>query len=415
VKRTNTVIIGAGQAGLAMSRYLNDWGIDHVVLERGRIAERWRSERWDSLRLLTPNWQARLPGFRYTGDDPDGYMTMAQTVGYLERYAAVSAAPVQDQTTVLAVDHACFGFRVTTDQGVWQAANVVIATGYCDVPSKPAFASGLAPSIHQLAPTQYRRPSELPPGGVLVVGASASGVQLADELAQAGRDVSLAVGRHTRLPRVYRERDIMWWFENLGVLNETTEAVYDLAQAKRQPSLQLVGRPERSSLDLQVLQDRGVRLLGRATGIDGTAVGFAGDLTETTQRADHKLARLLDSVDRHIAAWDLDKHLPSGQRPAPVAAQAAATTLDLADEGIGTVLWATGFTRRYPWLNVSACDRRGEIVHSGGVTNVPGLYVLGLQLMRSRKSSFIDGVGDDARALANHIGSRLVGSYANAA
>ena len=253
VTRTETIVIGAGQAGLAMSSCLTELGRDHVVLERGRMAERWRSERWQSLRLLTPNWMSRLPGWEYDGADPGGYMTAPALVDYLGRYAASFAAPVAEDTTVEIVEPNLDGYRVVTDRGSWIARNVVIATGWCDRPLVPAAATGLSPDVHQTSPTAYWNPAQLPDGGVLVVGASASGVQMADELNASGREVVLAVGRHTRLPRRYRGMDICWWLERLGVLHKTIDEVTDPRSARREPSLQLVGRAAGENLDLVAL------------------------------------------------------------------------------------------------------------------------------------------------------------------
>src|SRR5262245_41241365 len=238
-----------------MSRCLSDRGLDHVVLERGRVAERWRSERWDSLRLLTPNWQTRLPGFRYEGPAPDGYMSMPQVVAFFERYTASFAAPIESGTTVLTADQAGARFRVKTSRDTWLANNVVIATGYSDLPYVPPPARRLSPRLVQIAPTQYRHPGQLPPRGVLVVGASATGVQLAEEIHAAGRPVTLAVGRHLRLPRTYRGRDIMWWLDAVGVLEESAADVFSIEASRTQPSLQLVGRADRATLDLPRLQE----------------------------------------------------------------------------------------------------------------------------------------------------------------
>jgi putative flavoprotein involved in K+ transport len=407
MRHVNTAIVGGGQAGLAMSRCLSERGLDHVVLERGRIAERWRSERWDSLRLLTPNWQSRLPGYRYAGPDPDGYMTMPEVVSYLEGYARSVAAPVEEGTTVLAVEPAAEGYRVTTDRGGWHADNVVVASGYCDVPFVPAMGSRLPGHVLQLVPTRYRNPAQLPEGGALVVGASASGVQIADEIHASGRPVTLAVGRHTRLPRRYRGRDILWWLDTMGLFDQGAEEVFDLEISREQPSLQLVGRPDHATLDLPVLEGRGVRLTGRAIGAEGSRVFFDDDLIKHTAAADVKLAALLVRIDEHVEASRLEGEVAGPEpfspflwpRPAP-------TEIDLEAEGITTVVWATGFRRRYPWLKVPVLDARGEIRHEGGVTASPGLYVLGLNFLRRRKSTFIDGVGDDARDLADHIAAR---------
>jgi putative flavoprotein involved in K+ transport len=408
MRRVETVVIGGGQAGLAMSRCLGDRGIDHVVLERGRVAERWRGERWDSLRLLTPRWQSRLPGFRYEGDEPHGYMTMTEVVDYLEAYGRSFAAPVEERATVLSVKPAGRGYRVDTDRGVWEASSVVIATGHCDVPLVPGMAARLPADVFQLVPTRYRNPGELPPGGVLVVGAAASGVQLADEIRASGRSVTLAVGRHTRLPREYRGRDILWWLDAMGVLDEAVDEVFDVAISRSQPSLQLVGRPDRSTLDLPTLQARGVRLVGRAVGVEGSRVCFADDLVAHTVAADARLARLIQRIDVYAARTGLDAE--AGPRepfrpflwPAP-----APTEVDIRAEGIATVIWATGFRRQYPWLEVPVLDQRGEIRHEGGVTSSPGLFVIGLYFLRRRNSSFIDGVGRDAMDLAGQVAGHL--------
>jgi putative flavoprotein involved in K+ transport len=408
MRRTEAVVIGGGQAGLAMSRCLRDAGIDHVVLERGRVAERWRRGSWDSLRLLTPNWQSRLPGFRYDGPDPDGYMSADEVVGTLDRYARSFRSPVEEGTTVLAVERAGEGYRVATDRGAWEAPSVVVATGHCDRPFVPAVAQGLPADVVQVVPSRYRNPGELPAGGVLVVGASATGVQLADEIHASGRPVTLAVGRHTRLPRVYRGRDILWWLDAMGVLDESTEEVFDLAVSRSQPSLQLVGRPDRATLDLPVLQERGVRLAGRVAGAEGGRVFLADDLVAHTVAADARLARLLQRIDVFAARTGLDAEVgrPEPFRPFlwPAAAPSA---IDLAAEGIRTVVWATGFRRAYPWLHVPVLDAHGEIRHEGGVTSSPGLYVLGLYFLRRRKSSFIDGVGRDAMDLTAHLATGL--------
>ncbi len=302
MQRIDVVVIGAGQAGLAMAHELAARGIDHVVLERGRVAERWRSERWDSLRLLTPNWCTRLPGWRYTGADPDGFMTMAQVVRYFEDYAASFTPPVLTGVTVRAVDFDGTRWRVTADGQYWSARAVVIATGHCDTPQVPAMARALPESVRQITPGRYRNPSALPEGGVLVVGASASGVQIAHELGAAGRAVTLAVGRHVRLPRCYRGRDIIWWLDRAGVLDERIDRVPDPEAARAQPSLQLVGDPACRPLDLAVLAAAGVRLNGRALGVDGARMHFAGDLAETPAAAERKLVRLRARIDRFIAS-----------------------------------------------------------------------------------------------------------------
>lgn len=408
MRRIDTLVIGSGQAGLAMSRCLSDRNVDHVVVERGRVAERWRSERWDSLRLLTPNWQTRLPGMHYDGREPDGYMSMPELVGFFERYAASFAAPIESETTVLTVERSGPRFEVRTSRGNWTADNVVIATGYSDVPYVPPVARRLSPRVAQIVPTDYRNPDGLPPGGVLVVGASATGIQLADELRASGRRVTIAVGRHLRLPRRYRGRDIMWWLDAMGAFDETIDDVIDVRASRSQPSLQLVGRTDASSLDLRSLTSSGVRAVGRLVDVDGERVQCADDLIATTSASDLKLAELLQRVDRFI-----DKTSPAAMRAEPfqptwmLARDDANRTIDLRAEGIDTVLWATGFARRYPWLRVPVLDERGEIRHRYGVTSIQGLFVLGMHFQRKRKSAFIDGVGDDAAFVADRIVRRL--------
>jgi len=408
---TNTIIIGAGQAGLAMSRNLTDRSISHVVFERGEIANAWRTERWDSLRLLTPNWMTRLPNWKYTGADPDGYMTMPEVADYMADFADSFDAPVLQNTTVTNVEPmggGYPGYKVDTDGGSWFARSVVLATGACNRPRVPAWASKLGSNITQITPKTYRNPGQLPSGGVLVVGAAASGVQIAHELANAGKDVTLAVGRHIRLPRNYRGMDIQWWLDASGLLDRRWDEIDDLKKARRQPSLQIVGTPEHTTLDLSTLLNQGVRLTGRVEDIEGSKVTFADDLASTCDQADRQLARILSMLDRYAVDAGIDAGVRPAERfsstPVPVAPKA----IDLEGEGITTVLWATGFTPDYPWLNARVFDDRGEIDHEGGVVNgAPGMYVLGLPFMRRRRSTFIDGAAGDAAALADHLAGHL--------
>lgn len=415
MQHTDTLIIGGGQAGLAMSRSLARRGIDHVVLERGRVAERWRSERWDSLRLLTPRWQSRLPGWSYQGPDEHGYMTMPELIDYLERYARSFSAPVHAGVTVTSVEREDHRFRVRTTAGEWNAATVVIATGHCDQPYVPPIAASLAPGVAQVVPSNYRDPSQLRDGGVLVVGASSTGVQLASEIARSGRAVTLAVGRHTRLPRMYRGRDILDWFDAMGVQSEAADQVHDLGASRAQPSLQLIGSDDRRSIDLGILRGEGVRVVGRLLGASMHRVYLADDLRDSIARAGVKMHEQLDRIDRYIEHAGLEDASPAADRPARIAASATPRTMSLAAEGIRSVIWATGYRRSYPWLRVPVLDARGEIVHTGGITPVPGLYALGLYFMRRRNSSLLDGVGADASELAAHIDARLARRLVRAA
>jgi putative flavoprotein involved in K+ transport len=400
--RIPALVVGAGQAGLAMSRCLARRGIDHVVLERGRVAERWRSERWDSLRLLTPNWMTRLPDWHYRGDDPDGFMRAAEFADHLGAYAC--SAPVLTDTAVRALRPAGDGYRVETDGVTWQAGAVVIATGHCDTPAVPPMARHLPDGILQISPSAYRNPAQLPPGGVLVVGASATGAQIAEELQLAGRQVTLAVGRHSRVPRRYRGRDIWHWLDASGVLDDRWDQVGDIARARRQPSFQLVGRPEPRNLDLGTLRDAGIRLAGHVAGIEAGQVRFRDNLEASAAEAQATLERLLARLDVTAdaagAPRDADAARPFRLPPAP-------QSVDLAAEGVRTVVWATGYRRDYGWLQVPVTGADGEIAHDGGVTTAPGLYVLGLRFMRRRRSNFIDGVGQDAEDLAAHLAAWL--------
>jgi putative flavoprotein involved in K+ transport len=400
----DTIVIGAGQAGLAASRRLTDSGVDHVVLERGRIAERWRSERWDSLRLLTPNWMSRLPGWTYAGPDIHGFMSAAEVVDFFQGYAAASSAPVVEDSAVSRLARTSEGFDVLTSSDHWRAANVVIATGWCDRPAVPSLAARLDPSIVQVTPSAYRNPASVPDGGVLVVGASATGVQLADELAGAGRRVVLAVGSHTRLPRRYRGMDIFWWLDRVGALDRTVDDVADPVAARHEPSLQLVGRPDHRNLDLAALQDVGVELRGRLIGIDGRHAGFAADLAATVAQADGRMRRTLGEIDAHIDAAGLTAEVLEPDQPDTTPIPQETDRLDLRE--ITSVIWATGHRRTYPWLQVPVLDAHGEIRQRQGVTPVRGLYVLGQRFQHHRRSNFIDGIGRDATYVADHLARR---------
>jgi len=391
-----------------MSRCLADRGIDHVVLERGEVANSWRRERWDSLRLLTPNWQSRLPGFRYEGDDPDGYRTVPEVVAFIDRYARVIAAPVQTNTTVTSVRAADDGYLVATDQGDWSCRTLVLATGACNIADVPAVAAALPPSITTLTPIQYRNPGQVPDGGVLVVGASATGTQIAAELRRSGRPVTLAVGQHIRVPRVYRGRDISWWMDAAGVLDERYDQVDDVERVRRVPSLQLTGSPGRITLDLNALTAMGVKLVGRFAGINNGKAQFSGSLRNMCELSDLKMNRLLDTIDAWAMENGVDGEVDPPHRLAPtVVEESPPLVLDLG--AIKTVIWATGFRPDYSWLHAPVFDRKNRIQHDGGVARSPGLYVMGLQFLRRRKSALIDGAAPDARDLSEHLKSYLDG------
>lgn len=399
---TDAVIIGAGHAGLAMSRCLADRDVRHVVLDRGCVGERWRTARWDSFRLLTPNWLSRLPGWRYTGAEPDGFMSAGEFVDYLRDYARSFDAPVRPHTLVTRVESAGTGFAVHTDDAIWSARSVVIATGYHSRAKVPELATGLAPDVAQLTAAGYRSPSSLPDGGVLVVGCSASGVQIAYELASAGRRVVLAAGGHTRLPRRYRGRDILWWLDRIGSLDRTIEQVPDPAIARSEPSLQLAGAVDERGLDLDVLRRAGVRPVGRLRALDGTTARFADDLADTVDAAQKRLDRLLTEIDAYAAAMP-GTAVGSPDPPPVITVPAGPSRMDLRRAGISAVVWATGYRPWYPWLKVPVLDAGGRIRHRRGVTEAAGLYALGLRFQFRRSSTFVDGARHDAVHLAHKI------------
>jgi putative flavoprotein involved in K+ transport len=408
VRNITAVVIGAGHAGLAMSRCLTERSIDHVVLERGEVANSWRTERWDSLRLLTPNWQSRLPGFGYEGDDPDGYRTMPEVIEFLDRYASVIAAPVETKTVVTSVSAAASGFNVTTDKGNWRCQAVVMATGACNVARVPAVAAAVPPQIITITSMDYRNPSQLEDGGVLVVGASATGTQLADEIHRSGRPVTLAVGEHVRAPRLYRGKDIQWWMDVVGLHDERYDEVDDIVRARRVPSIQLAGSPERRTLDLNALTDIGVKLVGRIAGLVDGKVQFSGALHNNCALADLKMNRLLNTIDEWLIAQGLESESDPPHRPDPTKVESAPPlSLDLASGKIRTILWATGYRPDYAWLHIPVLDHKGMVRHDGGVVEHPGLYLMGMQFLRRRKSALIDGAGDDARDLSDHLSSYL--------
>ena len=409
MQRTTVVVIGAGHSGLAMSRRLSERSIDHVVLDRSEVGGSWRA-RWDSLRLLTPNWQSSLPGFDYAGDDPDGFMAASAVAAHLEAYAARIDAPVRTGVSVTSVAPHDDGYRVITSDGEWVADAVVLANGGSGLANIPAIAEGVPTSVLSLATKDYRSPDALPDGGVLVVGASASGVQLADEIARSGRDVVVAAGEHVRMPRSYRGRDIFWWMDAAGVLDERFDEIDDIIRARHVPSPQLVGSDDHRSVDIGGLRSRGVRVVGRLGRLADGRAQFSGGLANTVKLADLKLERLLDRFDEWAAATGV-AGLGEVERPAPTEVDAApALELDLAASGITTVLWATGYRPDYSWLDVPVLDYKGRLPHSGGVVEKsPGLYVMGTSLLRRRRSTYIGGAGQDSLELADHLVGYLAG------
>jgi putative flavoprotein involved in K+ transport len=379
-----------------------------VVLERGDVANSWRRERWDSLRLLTPNWQARLPGYRYEGTDPDGFMTMAEVIEFVSRFAIAAAAPVRTHTTVTTVRQTDEGYQVATLNGDFRCRSLVLASGACNVPNVPPLQRSLPASIECLTPFDYHNPHQLPDGGVLIVGASATGVQLADEIHRAGRPVMLSVGEHVRLPRIYRGRDVLWWMDVSGMWNQRYDEIDDLTRARRLPSPQLVGTPDRTTLDLNTLSGAGVELVGRLAAVRNGRALFSGGLPNQFALADLKMNRLLDTFDGWARTQTRHAGVGPPERFEPTRVPASSRLhLDLASGEIRTVIWATGFRPDYSWLDVPVVDRKGRLRHDGGVVDAPGLYAIGLPVLRRRKSTFIHGAEDDARDLIDHLACYL--------
>ncbi|HEY1698486.1 MAG TPA: NAD(P)-binding domain-containing protein [Trebonia sp.] len=471
IERVTAVVIGAGQAGLAASYFLSERSIDHVVLERGEVANSWRRERWDSFRLLTPNWLTRLPGQRYQGADPDGYMAAEEVADFIEGFAKTARAPVRTGVTVTSVRPAVGGgYQVLTrksdmlapesgsprgdgvsprkvlrsdpegvvppgdgSQGEFRCQAVVLAAGACNLPSVPPLARGVPSAVRQVTVgcpdrrdssglgtqsrpaagqdpvSAYRSPDNLPEGGVLVVGASATGVQLAAEIARSGRPVTLSVGEHVRMPRVYRGRDVLWWMDAAGVWDQRHDEIEDLDRARGLPSPQLAGTPERATLGLNTLTDLGVQLVGRWAAVrDGRAL-FSGGLRNVFSLADLKLERLLDTFDEWAHASGRDGELPRPERFEPTRVpETKRLQLDLGGGEIAAIVWATGFRPDYRWLDVPVLDDKGRLRHEGGVTPSPGLYALGLPVLRRRRSTFICGIQDDAREVIANLARGLL-------
>lgn len=396
-----TVVIGAGQAGLAMSRCLSDRGLPHVVLERGAVANSWDTQRWESFRLLSPNWQTRLPGYSYTGRDPDGFMTGAEVADFLRGYARSFDTPVHTGVEVLRVRPGPSGWRVETDAGAFDADAVVIATGDLARPRVPAISAAMPPGVRQLHAGDYRSPDRLPAGAVLVVGAGPSGQQIARELAAAGRRVHLAAGRHKCLPRRYRGQDAYWWMDRTGMLARTVDSLPGGAPG-RTPNAVLAGGTR--DLDVPALVAEGVVAHGRLRDVRRGVAEFADDLSATLEQARGNADRFRTAVDAFVAAHGLDVPEEPAADDAPV--PPGPSRLDLATAGVTSVVWATGFSRDLSFVAAPILDGSGAPRHRRGVTDAPGLFLLGLRWQHRRSSSFLDGVGADAEFLAERISAR---------
>jgi putative flavoprotein involved in K+ transport len=405
LEQVRTLIIGGGQAGLVMSHRLKQRGLKHLVIERHRIAERWRSERWDGLRFQFPNWSVRLPDFPFPHTDPDGFATSREIVDFISAYADFIAAPIRCGVAVTALRRrdGGSGLIAETSDGSIEADNVVVATGPYQSPVLPALLRDDV-NLFQVHASRYLNPDQLPPGAVLVIGAGASGSQIAEELLRAGRRVYLSVGRHTRLPRRYRGRDLIWWLSAMGIDQTAVE--------QRGPSRLLpliTGAYGGHTIDFRRFAADGVTLLGRVKAAHDGIVDLAPDLAESLANGDAMYASFLDRVDAHIEHHALAMPQDPAARAMlsdPSCVAEPLRQLDISADGIGAVIWATGYGVDFSWIDVPVLDARGEPVHRRGVTKVPGLYFLGLQWLSKMSSSFLSGVGDDAADLADYIAAR---------
>lgn len=403
-EHVETLIIGAGQSGLAMSHMLKRRNRPHLVLERARIAERWRTERWNGLRFQFPNWSVRLPGFAFPHTDPDGFATSAEIVEYLAAYANFVAAPVRCGVEVTALrPRNGAGFVAETPEGSFEASNVVVASGPYQRPVYPAAIAGNA-AVFQIHASRYKEPDQLPAGAVLVVGSGASGAQIAEELLDAGRRVYLSVGRHRRMPRRYRGHDLIWWLSTLDLDQTPVD--------KRGPDRALpliTGANGGHTIDFRLMASRGVTLLGKFMAARNGAVEFADDLAASLVHGDAAYTAFLDTVDAHVARHGLDVPEEPDARaafPDPPCLRDPISHLDFKAAEIGAVIWATGYGYDYGWIKMRVLDARGEPAHTRGVAGIPGMYFLGLQWLSKMNSSFLSGVGDDAAFLADHIAAR---------
>jgi len=407
MEQIETVVVGAGQAGLALSYHLNRMGCEHVVLERGCLAERWRSQRWDSLMFQFPNWSIELPGIPYAGDDPEGFSHRSAVQAFIANYAVRTNAPVRPGVDVLALRRGPRDDRyvVATAQGDVEARNVVLATGPYQKAVMPDVAASLPGDLAQFHTAEYRNPSELPSGAVLVVGSGASGCQIAEELVEAGRRVFFAVGRHQRMPRRYRGRDAIWWRRELGILDQTVDAT---PEAQRTPPPLVTGVRGGYDVDLRRYPQLGITLTGRLVSArDGVAV-FAPDLEHNLALGDRTLAEFVRSADNYVRRTGLDA-LPPDTDVRSVALNPrleGPSSIDLLAEGIGTIIWATGYVVDFGWVELPICDAQGVPTHRHGVAACTGIYFIGLPWLRKRKSSFLGGVGEDAEFLAERIVER---------
>jgi putative flavoprotein involved in K+ transport len=398
-RSVNVAIIGGGQAGLATSWYLTQAKVDHVVLESGRVAETWRSRRWDSFCLVTPNWTVQLPGAKYDGPDPDGFMSLAELIRYFQSYASFFDAPVEERSAVTKLEADDGGFLLTLASGKIKARSVVVATGAYQLPHRPTGAESLSGGVVQLFAEEYSNPAALPPGAVLVVGSGQTGCQLAEEIHQSGRKVFLACGRCVWVPRRLHGHDTVWWMIESGFMDRTPDKLPS-------PAARLLGNPQTSGhdggrdLNYRVLQSMGVELLGRYVGAEGSKLHFADDLAASVDFGDARLGDLLKFIEAGCAAKGITP--PTFDVPPPLRIETR-PELDIAQDGIGSVIWTSGYRPDYGWVKFPVLDGMGFPVQTDGRTEVPGLYFMGVHWMRKGKSSILYGVGEDAGVVAQHI------------
>nr|WP_314424020.1 NAD(P)/FAD-dependent oxidoreductase [uncultured Erwinia sp.] len=402
ITQIDTLIVGAGQAGVAMSEHLTRLDIPHIVLEKNRIAEAWRTGRWDSLVANGPAWHDRFPGMAFPEADPESFVPKERVADYMVAYASRFNAPIRTGVEVRRVDRNSGrpGFRVETSAGVFEARHLVVATGPFQCPAIPAIAPQ-SPELTQMHSAHYRNPAQLPAGAVMIVGAGSSGVQIAEELNRAGKEVYLSVGPHDRPPRSYRGRDFCWW---LGVLGLWDKAATE--PGKEHVTIAVSGANGGHTVDFRKLAEEGVRLVGRTKRFANGIAEFENDLAQNIIRGDENYLSLLDAADEWVArnGEDLPEEPQARDiRPAPDCMTRPELQLDLAGKNITTIIWATGFTADYRWLNVSAFDAQGKPQHQRGVSSEPGVYFLGLPWQSRRGSSFIWGVWHDAKYIADQI------------
>jgi putative flavoprotein involved in K+ transport len=404
--RVDTVVIGGGQAGLATSYHLKKLGREHVVLERGEVANAWRRERWDGFYLNTPRWTQALPGHEYAGPDPDGFSSLAETISYFDHYAAAIGAPVRTGAEANRLTFSHRAFRIEVDGDALEAANVVVATGAYQRRTPTALGAAVAEDVFQLHTSDYRNPAQLPSGGVLIVGSGQSGCQIADELLQAGRTVYLSVGRCPWVPRRYRGRELVYWLVDTGVADQTVDTLPSPA-ARLMCNPPVSGNGGGHDCHPVWLEERGAVLVGRLSDVRGHTLEFAPDLDDSLAFGRQFLDELLTRFDDYVEEQGLD--VPAADAPPSERPRDGMERLDLREAGVGTILWANGFRPDFSWIELPLFDEHGWPVQERGVTAVPGLYFVGLHWLHKRKSSLLFGVGEDAEYVAAHIAGAQTG------